>query len=165
MTSQEAGELCLLSCLFAGNRDILFPKLGEKLPAISFSEIARLYLQEQGYEPYECQSENEARSQASELISKKKWPCYFFKTDTTGEKGIEEFHTKNEKLDYRIFEDIGVIRNSAIFDSLLLDQFETNISNFRKREVWEKERIVEIFKEILPDFSHIEIGKSLDERM
>ena len=36
-----------------------------------------------------CQLEDEARARRGELISKKIWPCYFFKSDTTGEKGYE----------------------------------------------------------------------------
>ena len=60
VTPQESGELCLLSGLLGENRDIFFPKLSEKLHLITFSEIAVRYLRERGYEPYECESEDEA---------------------------------------------------------------------------------------------------------
>ena len=40
LTPQESGELCLLSGLLGGNRDIFFPKLSEKLHLITFSSIA-----------------------------------------------------------------------------------------------------------------------------
>ena len=73
-----------------GNR-YLFPKLSEKLHLITFSGIAAHFLREHGYEPYECMSEDEARDRAKELIAKKEWPCYFLKSDTTGEKDFEEF--------------------------------------------------------------------------
>jgi FlaA1/EpsC-like NDP-sugar epimerase len=76
-TPQESGELCLLSGLLEGNRDIFFPKLSEKLHLITFSEIAVQYLRERGYEPYECESEDEARDKAKELIANKQWPCFF----------------------------------------------------------------------------------------
>jgi FlaA1/EpsC-like NDP-sugar epimerase len=93
LTPQESGELCLLSGLLGENRDIFFPKLSEKLHLITFSEIAVRYLRVQGYEPYECSSEAEARDKAEVLIAQKQWPCYFFKSDTTGEKDFEEFFT------------------------------------------------------------------------
>ena len=64
VTPQESGELCLLSGLLGENRDIFFPKLSEKLHLITFSEIAVRYLRERGYEPYECESEDEARDRA-----------------------------------------------------------------------------------------------------
>jgi len=91
VTPQESGELCLLSGLLGNNRDIFFPKLSEKLHLITFSEIAVHYLRERGYEPYECGSEDEARDRAEELIANKQWPCYFFKSDTTGEKDLKSF--------------------------------------------------------------------------
>jgi FlaA1/EpsC-like NDP-sugar epimerase len=64
VTPQESGELCLLSGLFGENREILFPKLSKNLHLVSFSEIAVRYLEQLGYEPYLCQSEDEARSRA-----------------------------------------------------------------------------------------------------
>ena len=108
VTPQESGELCLLSGLLGNNRDIFFPKLSEKLHLITFSEIAVRYLRERGYEPYECDSEDEARDRAEELIANKQWPCYFFKSDTTGEKDFEEFFTDAEDLDMERFETVGV---------------------------------------------------------
>ena len=49
------------------------------------------------------------------FIANKKWPCYFFKSDTTGEKDFEEFFTDNEDLDMERFETVGVIRNQPEF--------------------------------------------------
>ena len=116
VTPQESGELCLLSGLLGSNRDIFFPKLSEKLHLITFSEIAVRYLRERGYEPYECESEDEARDRAEELIANKQWPCYFFKSDTTGEKDFEEFFTDNENLDMDRFDTVGIIKNQPDFD-------------------------------------------------
>ena len=165
VTPQESGELCLLSCLMGDNRDILFPKLNEKLHLITFSEIAIRYLQQLGFEPYECVTEDEARGRADELISNKLWPCYFFKSDTTGEKDFEEFFTDKEDLDMARFESIGVIRNQPIFDAAQLDSFIDGIIKLRNSPAWTKAQIVELFFDILPDFAHMETGKYLDQRM
>ncbi|MFT5243993.1 MAG: FlaA1/EpsC-like NDP-sugar epimerase, partial [Psychroserpens sp.] len=53
---QEAGELCLSSCVLGDNRDIFFPKLEESLHLISFADIAVKYLKNLGYEPYLCET-------------------------------------------------------------------------------------------------------------
>ena len=90
---QEAGELCLMSCLLGENRDIFFPKMSEQLKLTKFSDIAVKHLGNLRYTPFHCQSEDEARSRGRELIAQKKWPVYFFKSDTTGEKSFEEFFT------------------------------------------------------------------------
>lgn len=165
VTSRESGELCLLSCLAGENRDILFPKLSEKLHLITFAEIAMRYLRRLGFEPYECQTEQEARDRAEELIVRRQWPCYFFKSDTTGEKDFEEFFTENEDLDMSRFSSIGVIRNQPKFDAEKLDWFLDEIGAIRDSRVWTKEAFVGLFMEMIPDFSHKETGKYLDQRM
>jgi FlaA1/EpsC-like NDP-sugar epimerase len=165
VTPQESGELCLLSGLLGSNRDIFFPKLSKKLHLITFSEIAVRYLRERGYEPCECASEDEARDRAEELIANKQWPCYFFKSDTTGEKDFEEFFTDNEDLDMECFEAVGVIKNQPEFDEAKLDDFMDGIEALRNKGTWTKGDIIKLFFEFLPEFSHKETGKYLDQRM
>lgn len=165
VTEEEAGELCLLSAVLGENRDIFFPKLSENLNLTTFAEIARRYVSSRGYEPYECSSEDEARERASELISSGRWPCYFFESDTTGEKGVEEFYTEDEDLDLTRFNEIGVIRQRAVYDELALQKFLTSIRELRERGAWTKSQLVDIFGEVLPGFTHLEKGKYLDERM
>ena len=165
VTPQESGELCLSSCLLGENRDIFFPKLSEKLHLITFSDIAVRYLAALGYEAYECVTEDEARSRAAELIAQRKWPCYFFKSDTTGEKDFEEFFTDKEVLDMARFESIGVIKNEPVFDSVVLDDFVARIDSMKQRGLWDKAELVELLNKMIPDFNHKETGKYLDGRM
>lgn len=165
VTPQESGELCLLSGLLSNNRDIFFPKLSEKLHLITFSEIAVRYLRGLGYEPYECESEDETRDRAEELIAYKQWPCYFFKSDTTGEKDFEEFFTDAEDLDMERFETVGVIRNDPEFDEAKLNEFMNGIEALREKSFWNKEDIVKLYFSLLPEFAHKETGKYLDQRM
>jgi len=165
VTPQESGELCLMSCLLGENRDIFFPKLSEDLHLTTFSDIAVRYLADLGYEAYECQSEDEARDRAPDLIAKKQWPCYFFSSDTTGEKGFEEFFTANEVLDIKRFDSVGVIKNAPIFDDKKLQHFTNTIEAMRHQPSWDKPEIVALFNTMIPDFAHMETGKYLDGRM
>jgi FlaA1/EpsC-like NDP-sugar epimerase len=165
VTPQESGELCLLSCLLGSNRDIFFPKLSEELHLITFSAIAKRYLRQRGFEPYECVSEEEARSRSVELIAKKQWPCYFFKSDTTGEKDFEEFFTDAEDIDLSQFKNLGVIRNQADFDGSNLDEFQRAIDALRAQSAWNKREIVALFHAMLPEFAHLDMGKSLNSKM
>jgi len=165
VTPQESGELCLMSCLLGENRDIFFPKLSEQLHLTTFSDIAERYINNLGYEPYHCSTEQEARDRSKELISSKHWPCYFFKSDTSGEKDFEEFFTANEALDMNRFRNLGVIKNEAHFNSNMLDNFLAVIHKLRMQETWEKAEIVDLFNEMIPDFDHKETGKYLDGRM
>ena len=165
VTPQESGELCLMSCLLGENRDIFFQKLSEELHLTSFSDIAERYIKNLGYEPFHCSTEQEARDRSAELIRSKRWPCYFFKSDTSGEKDFEEFFTHNEILDMDQFKNLGVIKNDADFEADLLDSFIEVISELRSQQVWGKTPIVDLFNKMIPDFDHKETGKYLDGRM
>lgn len=165
VTPQESGELCLMSALMGENRDIFFPKLSEELHLTTFSEIAVRYLHNLGFEAYECSSEDEARDRALELIANKKWPCYFFTSDTTGEKDFEEFFTEAETLDMQRFNSIGVIKNSSDFNAYKLDHFMDTIKSIRNQSSWDKSEIVSLFNTMLPDFAHLETDKYLDGKM
>ena len=143
----------------------IFPKLNEQLDLITFSDIAQQYLRDLGYEPYHCGSEEEARDSAFKLIADKKWPCYFFKSDTTGEKDFEEFYTDKEDLNMERFKSIGVIRNEALYDDKKLNQFLLSIEKMKSNGNWGKQDIVDLFFDLLPEFAHKETGKYLDGKM
>lgn len=164
VTSQEAGELCLMSCLLGENSDIFFPN-NEQLVPTSFSDIAIRLLESRGFEPVICESEEEARHQVDELARKNKWPCFFSASDTTGEKPCEEFFTESEIVDLNRFQDIGVVGNTHYNESMVLREFLSSIQEIREAGHWSKADIVGLFNEVLPDFIHNDTGKYLDEKM
>lgn len=165
LTPQESGELCLMSCIFGENGDIFFPKLSEAFHLITFSDIAVKYLEQLGYEPHLCRSEDEARDLTHSLSGESKWPCFFTSSDTTGEKEFEEFFTDEEVLDMSRFETIGIIEDQVSYSNELINFFEQQIMAFKKDRFWTKEQIVELFHKMIPDFGHKETGKYLDSKM
>ena len=165
VTSQESGELCLMSCLLGENRDIFFPKLSENLHLITFAEIAKKYLTDLGYEPFECKTEEEARKLIKTLPKEKKWPCLFSISDTTGEKDFEEFYVDGEELDLTSFSNLGIVKSNLSFDATKLDQFTDRIQLLKKELTWDKRHLLDEFVQLLPDFKHKETGKYLDSKM
>lgn len=165
VTPQESGELCLMSTIFGENRDIFFPKLSESLHLITFSDIAVRFLNANGYEPYLCQTEDEARQLIHHLPQKGQWPCLFTPSDTTGEKDIEEFYTGNEVLDLNRFINLGIIKNDPVYDAGMLDHFSTSIQQLRQAGRWTKEQLVALIFDLLPTLDYVEKGKYLDAKM
>jgi FlaA1/EpsC-like NDP-sugar epimerase len=165
VTPQESGELCLMSCIFGENRDIFFPKLSEALHLISFADIAVKYLKNQGYEPYLCDTEGEARELIKTLPKEGKWPCLFTKSDTTGEKDFEEFYTDKETLDMSRFENLGVIKNELEYDENQLNNFKDAIGQLKSGVSWDKRSIVNEFFKMIPEFEYHDNGKYLDGKM
>ena len=165
ITPKESGILCLMSCIFGKNRDIFFPKLLESLHLRSMADIAVSYIKNEGYEPFLCNDEEEARRLIKTLPSEGKWPCLFFSSDTTGEKDFEEFYTDSEDLEMDRFIDLGVIKNKAIFDENLLTSFVEDIDELKSNLSWSKKILLKQFTKLLPNFRHQEMNKNLDSKM
>lgn len=165
LTPQESGELCLLSTIYGDNLEIFFPKFSDALHLTKFSDIAERFLAQIGYEAFECDSEQEARDRVEELCRNGKWPCYFFESDTTGEKDFEEFFTSAEEVSWNRFATIGVISNSQVYNVDALDTFEEGCYALLRKGRWTKGDLLDLYNCVLPDFGHLETGKYLDQRM
>ena len=162
---EESGELCLMSCIFGNNSDIFFPKPSQHLVLMKFSEIVYKYLENKNLKPIICNNESEARDMTKTLSLENEWPCFFTKSDTTGEKDFEEFFTDKETLDMKKFVNIGIIKNKNNFDSNILDNFQKTINKIKNQSIWSKKDILDAFLEVLPEFQHKETGIYLDEKM
>jgi FlaA1/EpsC-like NDP-sugar epimerase len=167
ITGPESGLLCLASLVVGGNREIFFPKLDAGLQLLNLSEIAIRFVEDSGYRPELLSSEAEARGRAEELIRQGKWPCYFFASDTSGEKPFEEFYSSDDDVDLKRFEDIGVIRVPELGDSRTrrVENFLDTIGKARSKANWDKAALVEAIHSACPELAHTERGKSLDEKM
>jgi len=165
LTPEESGQLCLMAGLTGENMDIYFPKLNESTDQRTFADIAIKILEKRGFEPYQCSSEQEARALVTELIPIGKWPCYFFKSDTTGEKPFEEFYTASELISLEKFKSIGVIKGSCDVDDAKLEFFLKTIRGMIEKNNWTLSQLVELFKATIPNFYHLDTGKNLDQKM
>ena len=161
----ESGQICLLACMLGNNRDIFFPKLHEA-QMMSFDIIARRLLEVNGYDVLECKSEKEAIDAAKELKKgSKKYPVYFSISDTSGEKPFEEFITESEKANLNLYASLGVIIDKCIPDKHGINNLFKLLNHAFNNEKITKDEIINIMENYLPEFKHIETGKSLDAKM
>lgn len=164
VSQREAGQLCLIATVMGDNGEILFPKL-DKAQIKGFDEIAIKLLEYYGYEPEICNNETEAIMCAKELKSdSKRYPVFFSVSDTSGEKQHEEFYTDKEILDLDKFSKLGVIKKKEISKDSIR-HLKEELEDVFEKETIEKEDIVRIISNYLPEFDHIETGKSLDSKM
>lgn len=165
VSPEESGQICMLACILGESGDIYFPKLDpEKM--ITFSSIGTALLQAHHYEVVQCPSEEEAREMASRMIpTSNQYPVYYFPTDTSGEKLYEEFYTKGESLDMDSFHALGVIKDSFQKPIEEIEAIFQRLQDLFQQKVIDKASIVALLSEFIPNFLHIEKGKSLDQRM
>ena len=163
----ESGELCLAASVLADSGDIVYPKLDEKRDMIPFDAVVRDMLDEMGLGCRECHSTDEAKEAMRVWATKgtEGYPCEFFGSDTSGEKTFEEFYTDSDIKDETKFVNLGVVKNSK---KRSIEEVEGIFARLRAvfdRKEATKDDVVEVLGEYLPDFHHIEKGKSLDSRM
>ena len=167
VSPEESGQICLLSCMLGENRAIFFPKLKEA-QMMTFDAIAEELLKVQGYNVLKCNSDEEAIDKAGDLkTGSNLYPVHFSKSNTSGEKAYEEFVTDTETADMNRFSSLGVITGKAIPDKeKIATLFEKLNAAFSSEGTpADKEKIVNILHEYLPNFEHIETGRSLDSKM
>lgn len=165
VSPEESGHICMLACMLGDNREIFFPKLREA-QMMTFDEIARRLLAEYGYDVLECGSDEEA-IEKSKILKKggNLYPVHFSKSDTSGEKPYEEFFTDTESVDMERFSALGVIKGKRIPDTDRIVALYSKLGGVFEKDTTTKKEVVEIIKEYLPNFEHIETGKSLDSKM
>lgn len=164
VSPEESGQICMLSCMLGNNREIFFPRLEEE-QMMTFDKIATAFLQENGFEVLECESDEEAIDKAEELKQGgNKYPVHYSGSNTSGEKTYEEFYTDEETADLNRLNALGIVTGKEIPDKNKVDELFVKLNAAFDSET-SKEEIVAIMKEYLPNFEHIETGKSLDSKM
>lgn len=165
VSPEESGQLCLLACILGKSGEIFFPKLGAE-QMLTFSEIATQFLLELGYQPDFCQSEQEAKEKAAALTpNSATYPVYYFGSDTSGEKSFEEFYTEGEAIALDRFSQLGVIENAPKRMLADIDRMFLKLRHLFEQNELDKSAVVQLLQEFIPNFEHIETGKSLDQKM
>ena len=164
VSPEESGEICLLTSILGNSGDIYFPKLNEK-QLVNFKSITEDFFRYLRKDMKICKSEKEAKEVASKMYDDSAYPVYFFKTDTSGEELYEEFYTCQDVVNFNLYESIGVVTNSLKPSFSEMEVIIKEIETLFKRESYNKKDIIKIMNKILPNFNHIETGKSLDQKM
>ena len=162
VTPEQSGQICLLATFLGDSGNIFFPKLDFHKDQIYFKEIALDFLKENGFEPELVKSEKEAKEFDFDKYPKK-YPIYFFKTDTSGEKKYEEFYTEEENYEINKYDSLGFINTSD--NKISFNELETDFENVFNNSNSQKSEIIMVIKKYVPDFEHIETGKYLDQKM
>ena len=166
VSPQEAGEICLMASILGKSGEIFYPRLDEQRDLISFEDVALSLLEALGLAPDICATEEEARQKASALgDSLRRYPVYFFDSDTSGEKPEEEFVVPGETTDEGRYTGLGVICNVRCRNLEDVDAVIGRLRDCFTRENVTKAEVVDVLREYLPTFTHLEKGKQLDQRM
>lgn len=162
VTPEQSGQICLLATFLGNSGNIFFPKLDFHKDQIYFKDIALDFLRQNKFEPHLLKSEKEAKEFNFEMYPNK-YPIYFFKTDTSGEKTYEEFYTEEEDYDINKYDSLGFINSKDV--KISFEDIEADFQNVFTNCNLAKSDIIAVIKKYVPNFEHIETGKHLDQKM
>ena len=176
----ESGELCLFASVMAESSDIVYPKLDPERDMIPFDAVVKDMLDDMGFGCRACGSSAEAKAAMRELNCAESsarstrstrlnngigYPCEFFGSDTSGEKTFEEFYTDTDEKDETTFVNLGAVKNSKKRPVAEVEAIFANLRKVFATPTSTKADVIAVLKDYLPNFQHIEKGKSLDSRM
>lgn len=165
VSPEESGQICMLSCMLGNNREIFFPKLEEE-QMMTFDVIATELIKAHGYDVLYCESDEEAIDKAEDLkTGSNKYPVHYSVSNTSGEKSFEEFYTDEETVDMNRLKSLGIVTEKSLVELEKVNILFNELDEAFKSDDVSKERVVEIIASYLPNFEHIEKGKSLDSKM
>ena len=162
VTPEQSGEICLLATFLGSSGDIFFPKMDFEKDQIFFKKIAIDFLAANNYQPLTFDCEKKAKNFKINRDGNK-YPVYFFNSDTSGEKSYEEFYTEQDNYDIVTFDSLGVIKSKKI--NLSFNEVLNDFNLIFNNEKSTKSGIVRTIKKYVPDFTHLETGKNLDQKM
>lgn len=164
VSMEESGQICMLACILGQNGEVFFPKLSEEKMK-TFSSICDDFIMEMGYKKHECNSDEEAKEFAARNLPGDTYPVVYFISDTTGEKGYEEFVVDGESSDMNRFDSLGVITETTHRNIEEVNKLINDLDAIFHDRAFTKAQIVSCLKDFLPNFEHEEKGKNLDQKM
>lgn len=164
VTQQEAGELCLLASVLGRSGEIFIPRLDPVSELRLLESLAEQVLALHGLEAVRFDDETQARQSVPSLRAQGRWPLLLTPLDTTGEKPYEEFVGRGEHSHEVGLSNLLSVRHaSAPVSGQLIARLAHLVACTEQGT--SKADIVAAIMAVIPNFQHVETGKSLDQRM
>ncbi len=165
VTPTESGTLCLLACVLGKTGETFIPELSEEKSLIPLKNTVEAFFDVLHKDIDYCSNEQEALKKAEQFRTgnQTKYPVFLFETNTSGEKPYEEFFAEGDEVIYNRFSMINVIKphlNGSYSPEEILEETDELFSH----DVTKK-RIIDFLDQQIPDFSYIDKGMSLDQKM
>lgn len=163
----EAGELCMLAAFCQDDRRILVPRLIPDNDLRFLDEVARAFIVACGLEPAIYTEEGAAIRAVEADVARGRYPLLLTPLDTSGEKPYEEFVGEGEKAHESGFSALHGVEYLPLRDerelSAFMDYVRGALAN--PRLPLSKAQLVAAVGAVLPEFSHVETHRKLDERV
>lgn len=163
---QEAGKICLIAAACANDKHLLIPRFSPQTDLKELQSIAESFLRFHGYEPRLYNVETDAKANIESDIAETKYPLLITPLDTVGEKPDEEFLGEGEHIVETGLVDLLEVQYKSC-DRENLQRFLSAAMKWVSdpRGSITKKAIISSISSVIPELSHKESEKTLDERM
>jgi FlaA1/EpsC-like NDP-sugar epimerase len=162
----EAGQICLLAAFCAPHRHTVVPRLDPSNDLHDLEDVAAAVLRRAGFVPAIYHDEVEARTRVPADMDAGRYPLLLAPLDTSGEKPYEEFLGEDEtaiEIGMRELRAIPYVPAPKGSVAALIGELERYVAN--PGLPVDKSTIVKRLAAAVPQFHHVETGKTLDHRM
>ena len=161
----ESGQLCVLAACACPSRFVLLPRLDPDEHMVDFATVATKTLEAYGLEPAWYDDADAARSAVSAERAGGRYPVVLLPSDTSGEKPAEEFVAAGETpVEVGLEAAVAVAAPSPLPDGLV-ELLRTVDRACRGSDALSKEDLERALSGVVEDFTHLETGRTLDEKM
>lgn len=166
VSPEESGQLCAIAALAGENRAIVIPRLDPSTDLQLLDDVAATVVRAHGFEPALYGDEQEARRSVQADVARGRYPLLVTALDTSGEKPYEEFVGRDETAVDIGWPGLCAVRYEpapGIEVRALVDRFAALIANSALPV--SKNELARNIGRLVPQFAHVETGRSLDGRM
>jgi FlaA1/EpsC-like NDP-sugar epimerase len=166
VSSEEAGQICLLASMCGPDRHVVIPRLDPAHDTRKLDDIAVAFLRGKGFEPEVYGDERAARAGIERDLIVGRYPLLLTPLDTAGEKACEIFVGRGESA-----REFGMSRLLAVehlpASETALEEFIVWMENavLNPDHRLEKSEIASAVAQVLPEFRHLDRSAMLDQRM
>jgi FlaA1/EpsC-like NDP-sugar epimerase len=165
ITLAESGDICALAGVLGAPDKIVVPLLTEP-DLVELATVAEIVLRAYGLEPHCIEDEARAKAAVATDLEMGRYPVVLTRLDTSGEKSYEEFVGRDEALEKSGFTMLGQVRPRSA-DDAALENFVERVADAieHPRAAATKQELLGMIADLVPQFDHVETGKSLDSRL
>ena len=165
ITLKESGQLCLLASILGKNSEIFFPKTEGSLILTSFETIVERFLHYKRLKPLFFEEEEKARQACDQTDLRIEYPVLVTRPNTTGEKLFEEFYLASDNVDLTSMDTLGIIKDGLISSQFKYDIFLEELHRIQAKPYLNRSDLIELLKQFVPSFTHLDTGNFLSGRM
>lgn len=166
VTPEESGQLCAIAALAGEDRTLMIPRLDPSSDLQLLEGVAERVLAAHGFEPSLYHDEAEARDAVDRDVRRGRYPLLLTPLDTSGEKAYEEFVADDETAIEIGLPGLLAVKYVPVAERAvreLVDRFAALIAD--PGLTIQKHALAREVARIVPQFAHVETGRTLDARM